>query len=326
MKIVYILGNGFDVNLNLETKYTDFYKNYKKTESKSDSILKLKENIKTEKNWSDLELALGEYSEKVNSANEFIELFEDIGDNLADYLKSEEKKIDSLEIDKEKFLEHLSFPERLLPLAQRNKIKSLKEKWKNHQWSIYAITFNYTETFEKIIGDNKKPIETGIHHQSKIIYQGIEHIHGYIDDMMVMGVNDISQIKNKSFHTNSEILNAFIKEKCNQAMQHTIDEQCKLNISTANLICIFGSSLGITDKLWWENIGNRLKSDCFLIIFSYSNENIPARREYKKEALREGIKNSFLEKTNLTEKEKEIVYPNIFVGINRNIFKVIRTK
>jgi hypothetical protein len=326
MKIVYILGNGFDVNLNLETKYTDFYKMYKKIESKNDSILKLKKSIETEKNWSDLESALGEYSQKVNSASEFIELFEDIGDNLADYLKSEERKIDSLEIDKEKFLEHLSFPDRLLPLAQRNQIKSLKEKWKNHQWNIYAITLNYTQTFEKIIGEDEKPIETGTHHQAKITYQGIQHLHGYIDDMLVMGVNDISQIKNESFHNNSEILNAFIKEKCNQAMQHTVDEQCKLHISSANLICIFGSSLGITDKLWWENIGERLKGDCFLIIFSYSNENIPPRREYKKEALREGIKNSFLEKTNLTEKEKEFVYPKIFVGINRNIFKVIKTK
>jgi len=38
MNIVFIIGNGFDLNLGLKTKYTDVYKDYCKT-STSDSEL-----------------------------------------------------------------------------------------------------------------------------------------------------------------------------------------------------------------------------------------------------------------------------------------------
>jgi hypothetical protein len=323
MKIVYFIGNGFDVNLNLKTKYTEFYKHYLDIESKSEPIMKLKKEIENEKTWADLELALGEYTFKIKSKNEFIEVFEDIGDSLADYLKVQEEKVDSIEIEKDKFFEHLSFPERSLPLAQKNLVKNLRAKWKNHQWNTHVITLNYTKTFEKLIGNEKTPLKIGTHSQT-ILYHGIQHVHGYIDDAMVMGVNDISQIKNELFHKDPEILNAFVKNNCNQAMQHTIDLQCKQHLQSANLICIFGSSLGETDKLWWEIIGKQLKNDCNLIIFGYSNENITARRNYKKEAIREKIKHSFLEKTNLSEKEKEIAYSKIFVGINRNMFSFIK--
>jgi hypothetical protein len=324
MKIVYLLGNGFDVNLELETKYTQFYEHYKGVDSKSDSIIRLKKSIENEDNWGDLELKFGEYTLEIASKEEFIEVFEDISDNLADYLNIQEDKVDSIEIEKEKFFEYLSFPERSLPVAQKNKVAKLRTKWANHEWNIYVITLNYTKTFEKLIGEGKQSLQIGSHGKPKINYQGIQHVHGYIDNAMVMGVNDISQLLNKKFHDVPEILNAFVKSQCNQAMQHTIDDQCKQHILTANLICIYGSSLGLTDKLWWETIGAQLKGDCHLIIFAYTTEIIPERREYKKDIIRENIKKSFLEKTNLTEKEKDTVYSKIFVGINRDLFKMVK--
>ncbi|MDF4223249.1 AbiH family protein [Maribacter sp. M208] len=326
MKIIYLLGNGFDVNLKLQTKYTDFYKHYRKVVSEKEVISKIKKNIESENTWADLESALGQYTSQVNSIAEFIEIFEDIGDNLAEYLRDQEEKIEALKINKEKFYGYLSFPENSLPVAQKNKVTAIRNKWANHQWETHVITFNYTKTFEKLIGENIKALQLGNHHNAKIFYRGIQHVHGFIDDSMVMGVNDISQIKNELFHNETELTSAFIKSDCNQAMQHTIDEQCKKHISSANLICIYGSSLGITDKIWWESIGERLKSDCYLIIFSYSNEKISRRRDYKKKSLRHEIKTSFLQKTNLTEQEKEKAYSKIFVGINSDLFNIIQNE
>ncbi|MCK0156166.1 bacteriophage abortive infection AbiH family protein [Cellulophaga sp. F20128] len=326
MKIVYLLGNGFDVNLNLKTRYPDFYQYYNNIDSKSESISNLKKSIQNEESWADLESMLGEYTQDIKSTNEFIEIFEDIGDNLADYLKEEEKKIDLLKIEKDIFFEYLTFPERSLSEAQKNKVSKLRTKWKNHHWSTYVITFNYTNTFEKLIRAEEKSIQIGTHNGLPINYNGIQHIHGYIDNSMVMGVNDISQIKNQEFHNEPEILNAFVKSQCNQAMQHTIDDQCKQHILSANLICIYGSSLGKTDKIWWEIIGERLKDDCNLIIFEYTNQKLSQRRDYKRETIRDGIKKSFLEKTNLTKKEKEVAHSKIFVGINRDLFNIIKNE
>ena len=64
MNIVWMLGNGFDLNLGLKTSYKDFYEYYLNVES-NDAIVKqfkqdLSENLDT---WADLEFVLGKYSE-----------------------------------------------------------------------------------------------------------------------------------------------------------------------------------------------------------------------------------------------------------------------
>ena len=323
MKIVYILGNGFDINLGLQTRYSQFYKYYKKLDSKSSSIKKLKNNIESEDSWSDLELKFGEYSLNIDTKEEFIEVFEDLGDNLADYLKLEEDSVNLIEIDKEKFYRYLSFPEESLPQAQRNQVTDIRKKWSKYKWNTYVLTLNYTRVFEKLIGEDNCPVQIGNHNSNTINYQGILHMHGFIDNAMVMGVNDISQLLNEKFHDKPEIINAFVKSKCNQAMQHTIDDQCKIHINSANLICIYGSSIGSTDKLWWEEIGNRLKGDCYLIIFSFTSEDIPPLREYKKELIRENLKELFLEQTKLSKDEKKVISQKIFVGINRDMFDMV---
>ena len=38
MKIVYLIGNGFDLNLGLKTSYRDFYKKYIKQKSNSEIV------------------------------------------------------------------------------------------------------------------------------------------------------------------------------------------------------------------------------------------------------------------------------------------------
>ncbi|SDD38363.1 Bacteriophage abortive infection AbiH [Algoriphagus faecimaris] len=60
MNIVYLIGNGFDLNLVLNTKYSDFYEYYKSSKTSNPKILEIKNEISANlQNWSDLELALG---------------------------------------------------------------------------------------------------------------------------------------------------------------------------------------------------------------------------------------------------------------------------
>ena len=224
MKIVFIIGNGFDINLNLKTRYTDFYKYYKSIETKSKSVIELKNSIADNiENWADLELALGEYSEKVKNEKEFTEIFEDIGDNLADYLQEEENKFDVNKIDQQKLFDYLSFPENSLTKAQKENIETIRTKWERQHKYINIITFNYTKTIEKIFEKKGTNLVIGIQNKAHVIYKGTEHIHGFTDDRMVMGVNDISQIKNKTLHNKKEVLDAFVKNNCNLAIQHNVD-------------------------------------------------------------------------------------------------------
>ncbi len=147
----------------------------------------------------------------------------------------------------------------------------------------------------------------------------IKHIHGYLDNDMVFGVNDISQIKNEIFKENRDVLESIVKAECNKANRNNIDRQFTSKISTANLICIFGSSIGDTDNKWWELIGERLKSECHLIIFSKGAE-IPARIRHIQRRAETTIRNYFLNKTNLSEEEKKAVEDKIYIGFNSQMF------
>lgn len=323
MKIVYIVGNGFDINLGLKTKYNQFYEYYKEIDSSSERILKLKENINNDyKNWSDLELALGEYTSNLNSLNEFDEVFEDILENLANYLQIEEDKFELNNIDIDKFLDFLCFPEKSLLARDKNDINTYKTNWSSQNWLVNIITLNYTNILDKIIDNRTDNYKIGTNNKSSIYLNGLEHIHGYINDRMIMGVNDITQIKNSSLHNNRDVLEAIVKSQCNKAHKHTIDDKCIAQISNANLICIFGSSIGETDNFWWELIGDKLKNNvCRLIIFARC-EDISLIKGYKKERKVREYKELFLSKINLTEKEKSIIENNIYVGINTDFFNI----
>ena len=329
MKILHIFGNGFDLNLGLKTSYKDFYDYYKSVESSNNSINNLKTNISNNyKNWSDLELALGQYTEEFKTVDDFDEVFEDIGEQLAEYLIKEESKFELAEINKAKFFENLVKPEVFLPVADNNKIRNYKSNFTSNTWNVDIVTFNYTRIIEKII-ENNKNIQIGHHiaNPGKVILRRVEHIHGYVDDRMVLGVNDISQLKNKAFHQNVDVLEAIVKQECNLAYGHTIDNHFKTKIKQADFISIFGTSLGDTDNLWWELIGQRIKEKNIpIIIFTRGEEVIAPRIGYKNNRTKRDMRNYFLKKTKLTKEEIEKVKDNIFIALDTSMFKEIIKK
>ena len=46
MNIVYMLGNGFDINIGMDTRYSDFYKYYNNVSTSNEKIKKLKNSIR----------------------------------------------------------------------------------------------------------------------------------------------------------------------------------------------------------------------------------------------------------------------------------------
>ncbi|MFA9190756.1 AbiH family protein [Flavobacterium sp. FZUC8N2.13] len=322
MNIVYFIGNGFDINLGMKTRYSDFYKQYNTQNSKSELIKELKNEIAEGIiNWSDLELAFGKHTVKLKNIEEFDEVYEDIVDNLADYLISEEEKFDFKKVNVDSFLKQLSTPEKFLTAEDIQELQEYKNQWKNNTWNINIITLNYTTTIEKILGDKQANFQIGVHHQHQIIFKNIYHIHGYTDKRTVLGVNDISQIDKVDFHENEEILEALIKTKCNRVQRHKVDKICEKNINEAHLICIFGSSIGDTDNYWWQLIGEQLRKNIKIIIFS-KGEDVKERFAQKAVRTKRSITNLFLNKTNLPQEEKNQFKDNIYVGVNTKMFNI----
>lgn len=327
MKIVFLIGNGFDVNLGMKTRYVDFYSYYQTVESPNQTVRHLKNEISNDiEDWSDLELQLGKYMNNINSTIEFDSIFEDIVYSLMTYLTSEEESIDLSNIDHDSFLRDLSHPETHLLLSDKNELTEYKSKWEHSDWIVDIITFNYTRIIEKILDYQGagQILSTHSNNPQKVVLRNIEHIHGYIDNRPVMGVNDKSQIANVALHDNTEITETLIKSQCNKIQKHTVDDICREKILCANLICIFGSSLGDTDKQWWELIGNVLQGDCRLIIF-VRKQVIPSIFPQKIARIEREVKNNFLEKIELDEQLKETIKNKIYIGVNTDIFSLLKT-
>lgn len=322
MNIVYIIGNGFDLNLGMKTSYVDFYRDYFQKETGERLVLKLKKEIDSKhENWADLELQLGEYTIEIANLDDLDTILFDMRNSLADYLLKQETKFDFGNVNREKLLIDIYSPEESLVLDDRRQIQELKKKSTN-PWLIDILTFNYTKSVELIIGKEYEGMKLTTHRGKDVAINQIEHIHGSLEENMVLGVNDVLQLANVDFRENLDIQETLVKPEQNRAIKDGKAARCHQRIKTANLICIYGSSLGKTDKLWWDLIGKRLLDGCFAIIFFHSKQLIPQRTSYLQGREERRIIDNFLSHTQLSNVEKGKIKKRIFVGINTQMFSI----
>lgn len=324
MNILFIIGNGFDLNIGLKTGYRDFYKFYAEQKlSDTDLIIKLKKSIKSNvETWSDLELSLGRYISQLHTLSDFDAMYFDIKEKLSKYLGMEQEKFDYSNLDSRMLFHNFLNPEKELSQRDQNELESWGNRvGRSQTTAVHVLTFNYTKTLENIVGDKASSLEIGKKRGQQAFLKGIEHVHGYVDKRLVLGVNDVGQIENEKLKKSQEVIEAMVKPIHNQRLGHTRDEVCMKMISDANLICIFGSSIGYSDQMWWEKIGEKLGDTCRLIIFHKVDD---MNEEHEILGLREEreIVKKFLSMTKLSEKERGDVEKYIYVGINTDLFNL----
>jgi hypothetical protein len=322
MNVVFILGNGFDLNLGLKTSYSDFYQYYLDQNSSNKQVIEdAKKNIKSDvKNWSDLELKLGRYTSEIRDPENFDILYFDIVDNLRKYLSMEQDKFDYSAFGRSALLGDFVEADRVLSQKERNKLTELYEQI-GGDINTNILTFNYTQTIEKIVGDAIGQI-IGKTRGKRVILNGIEHIHGYLENGLILGVNDVDQIDNENLRRSQEVVEAIVKPVHNQELGHMRDNRCMQVISSANLIFVFGCSIGESDKLWWEKVGEKLGEYCRLVIF-YRGKNIESQNEILYSRENRKIKDRFLSLTNLDESKREIAREYIAAAVKKDLFNLV---
>ena len=187
-----------------------------------------------------------------------------------------------------------------------------------------VITFNYTNTLEKLLAIDTKDSRVEKSFGSNRILHNIIHVHGSLEEAIIVGVDNETQIANEILKKNDNIRDLFIKIESNRAMKNLRHDNCEGFIKNAHLIILFGVSLGNTDLRWWTLIGQELKRRNNLAIIQHiyrPNAVLPTRkqllarieRQHQKELLQKmGIKQD--------EQSKGIV-ERFFFTVNANIFK-----
>ncbi len=284
MNITFLIGNGFDLNLGLNTLYSDFVKDYKGMVTEDEQLKHFCSHIKdNEELWANAEIALGRYTGELvkGQGDLFSKCHEDFCIHLSEYLKSEEQRIDyTRETDKiaTAFL-HVNNITNSFPIQEKSALDGLYKRHAAEDNQFSFVCYNYTYTLKRCLETIKqKPNALGSHK-----YRGsfrrhmigeVCQVHGTVDNEIVFGVNDESQITNPAVFEceNGDIYkNLLIKQQANISYLGGTDDIAERIIKNSNLIYIYGMSIGKTDKLWWDRICNwlRYNSERHLIIQQY---------------------------------------------------------
>ena len=335
--IVFIIGNGFDLNLGLKTSYYDFVKWYTKIDSNDNQPVQfLKDHIDIEDfKWGDLELKLGEYTKLFNNHDEFYKAYCDMGEKLMLYLSVEENKYFEKTNIQKRAIAH-GFIDDILVFLTKNKL--LYEG----KIQIDIITFNYTTILDNIVEfindseDLKKILR-----DKNINIRSLCHCHGNLKSQKIcFGVDNYSQIKNQRiFEKHIRYMEQMIKPKRNDYLENTDKDKSIELIHNADCVIVYGCSLGKTDEFWNEQIkiflGAKEVIDSYYIpklYFGELNDEELKRNLYMHSYKQKPISTFDADSIEFEDEIRDdisfkddrrikIVYSNIFESIKKSVFK-----
>lgn len=333
MNIVFLIGNGFDINLGMKTSYADFYHHYISTYKSvaSEPVSRLMASISQYKDtnlWADLERGLGEYTAHVGTIEELREVYFHLNDALKNYLTvqvPDKKYLTANAVAKLKadlFQPFQEFKPRL-----RQEIVSFMNPGSSSTDNVDIITFNYTDTIEKILASSnfKLPFELGVKNVTngtKRMLKNIYHIHGTLKDTeLIMGVNDKSQIKSEQLAKDPSARLMLVKPETTTNRGDFLDDNCEKVIREADMYCLFGLSLGETDQKWWDLLASRFSTANVRIIY-YAHTDKPIVHSQDLWDLERGYRDMLLDKFAEKSTDREVLATRVYVLVNSKMFKL----
>mgnify|MGYP004686679875 CR=1 FL=1 len=328
--ITFFIGNGFDLNMGLETRYDQFCNYYIQQNPKDFLAQSMKKDTEL---WSDVEIALGKITEQVPNGEEdqFGESKDLLEITLGDYLENEQRKIrisneqqEQIAKDMKRYL--ISFYQEL-PVEHMQNIESVIKRCRG-TLKYSFVSFNYTNVLDRCVEITKRQLNSDLGayssdngNQYPQNLGNVIHIHGTIESEMILGVNDIDQIADRRFMENSLYKQCMIKEEANKRFAQNKIQRVKKLIDESCIICIFGMSIGETDKMWWQYIGKWLlaSSEHRLVIYIRHNsqrKRVTARERFITENI---VLQRFKENSGIKE-EWEKAESKIYIVCNGNIF------
>ena len=239
-----------------------------------------------------------------------------MSDHLRIYLESLLSKFVPTAAIKDAVIRGLSNPQVFLPDGMKRDLTAFIDPIRKE---IDVVSFNYTNTFERLIANANGLIRFPIRITDNITLNSIRHIHmGLSDSDFIMGVNDDTQIQNQVL-LNDACRNLLIKPHINQQLQNLVDEECKSLIAQSDLICLFGLSLGKTDLLWWKAIGQKMVFSNSRLIF-FVHDSPAETRNNRIIGKRQAFLSLLIERFGI-EKIPEDLIRRIYIGYNTRIFK-----
>tara|TARA_R110000744_G_scaffold280637_1_gene392719 strand:+ start:263 stop:1078 length:816 start_codon:yes stop_codon:yes gene_type:complete len=207
---VFIIGNGFDLNLGLKTSYKDFIRSSFFTRNLGENGLSLFNHLNevNQSNWIDIEKELAIYSTQGNEGQKFLNEYEKLCDELKLYIKS----IDLKNVDHKAHAYHVLE----------------KIDWRD---DFIILNFNYTNSVSFILSMLDVP--------KQVIKDSVIHVHGSAEsDEIIFGVDDGSRIDDD---------HSFLRKSTSSIYS---GRQVRKALKNFKTLSIFGHSLGESDHMY----------------------------------------------------------------------------
>lgn len=330
MNITFLLGNGFDIGLGLETGYESFYDEYSQIqETDNENIDSFKTMLKNRNSddqkkiidWADFEKAFGQHSSDftIKEKNYYIERFEDFVSNFNIYLENEEKRIDFSNTDLiAKTMNTAVTTYFHIRTADREFVQNIYNSADRNR-TYNFISFNYTKSVDECARILKQHLKS----DSSRDVGKVLHIHGFIEENMIMGVNDVTQITNEDFANDEEVVREIVKPQQNSDVRANYEKQVVDIINSSNIICVYGMSIGDTDKKWWSYIAQWLaKGEKRALVILKYDKKYNKRFPFVQNRFIDSVTNKFLELSGQTQDVQSAIRSRVFVGMNHNVFSM----
>ena len=333
MQIKFLIGNGFDIGLGMKSRFSDFFPVYiQQAEGKEKTLKDFAEEIDEHcEEWSYFEEQLGKYASKFTVDNKDVmrEQVTDFSAQFTQYLSQEENKLNyddgKIASTMTKALTNFYSLDNLAKGSHEAVAGTMKKNPSNGRMYNFLL-FNYTDCLEKCLAHfNERIVQernvAGI--AVKDCIGEILHIHGKINECPIMGVNDKSQIENESLAEDEEFKSLFVKPEVNFELKTQVERDGKQIIDNSDVICVYGMSLGKTDKLWWKKLVEWLRADAKhqLVIFLY-DDKCATKTQFNIINRRTHTSNTLKEYSEYQADDFEKLKQRIHIAINKNIFEM----
>ncbi len=318
-KITFLIGNGFDLGLGMETRYVDMYKDYVKSDSPSFIINQFKEMLSqcNYELWSDFELGLSTQAERFASEAQLVECVRDFKKHLVSYLDKQEENL------KKRCFEAKSPHVIALPIQESlnafysgltpNERNRIKDQLDDNEIEYSFIVFNYTHSLEILF-----QYWTNYYERK---HPDILHIHGSLDGDIVLGVDNINQLKT-NFELSAKGARALVKPVFNVEFDERRIQRAQTTIFESDIICTYGFAMGKTDQMWVDSISEWLKEsiDHHLVVFQYDTNAYSRCNADEMMEVAEEKCTRLLARLNLLEDEE--IIKQLHVPTGNDIFKI----
>ncbi len=272
--VVFLIGNGFDLNCGLKSRYTDVYQYYcSKTSNDSEVIKKFKKDLlDNHENWADFEMGIPKYAEKLGNDEELIQCIRDFRKEMKEYLNIEESKFYNFLNSNQGILSEIDIETRKSINTFYDGVSENISRQVFDIDGVSFITFNYTSILDNFIyyryNHNSGVFELKSGRSDSHVF----HIHGSFNTTPVLGLDRIDQLK-VPYNLSNKAKRTLIKPTFNLEVDSDRIRAAEELIFKSRYICTFGLSLGLSDLTWRELILSWLAQDKnhLLFIYDYSS-------------------------------------------------------